>query len=283
MIPCHSILPQGLRCRGARLLAAAFAGFLAVAQLFAADADLEAGAALAQRVYDRPDGRDLSSSVTMSLTEEGRAPRVRSMMLHRRDDGAGNVATLIRFTAPADIDGTGLLTVDTAAEESSQWIYLPAMQRTRRVDSSRKGGRFVNSDYYFEDLRDRKPSMDVHRLLGRERVGDIECEVLESVPAQASNSVYKRRLSWIEPESLLPLRVDFFERSVDTPSKRLLVERREQVQGYWTVIDSTLADLAKGHVTRLLVERIAYDRGLPERLFGAKALEEESVEKEFRP
>lgn len=281
MTTCHPILPKALRRGVLALLATALVGLVAGGQALAADA--EAGAALAQRVYDRPDGRDLSSALTMSLVEDGRAPRVRSMVLHRRDAGGGDVATLIRFTAPADIDGTGLLTQDSAAEESSQWIYLPAMQRTRRVDSSRKGGRFVNSDYYFEDLRDRKPNMDVHRVIGRERIGDVECDVLESVPAQASNSVYKRRLSWIDPESLLPLRVDFFEKNSDTPSKRLIVDRREQVQGYWTVMDSTLTDLGNRHQTRLTVERIVYDRDLPERLFSAKALEAESVEKEFRP
>lgn len=69
------------------------------------------------------------------------------------------------------------------------------MQRVRRVDSNRKGGRFVNSDYYFEDLRDRKPTMDTHRVIGRETIAGVACEVLESVPVEAGNSVYLRRVS----------------------------------------------------------------------------------------
>lgn len=248
----------------------------------AAGAD-DAGLALAQRVYDRPDGKDASSVVTMSLTEEGRSPRVRSMVLYRLSGEGGEVATLIRFTDPADIAGTGLLTLDAADGESSQWIYLPAMQRVRRVDSSRKGGRFVNSDYYFEDLRDRKPAMDTHRVIGQESIDGVACEVLESVPAEAGNSVYLRRVSWIDPVSLLPLRVDFYEKDAEQPAKRLDVAAREQVQGYWTVTDSTMTDLRSGHRTRLVVERIAYDRGLPARLFSSKALEDEAGEKEFRP
>ncbi|WP_281049170.1 outer membrane lipoprotein-sorting protein [Thauera sp. GDN1] len=248
----------------------------------AAGAD-DAGLALAQRVYDRPDGKDASSVVTMSLTEEGRSPRVRSMVLYRLSGEGGEVATLIRFTDPADIAGTGLLTLDAAYGESSQWIYLPAMQRVRRVDSSRKGGRFVNSDYYFEDLRDRKPAMDTHRVIGQESIDGVACEVLESVPVEAGNSVYLRRVSWIDPVSLLPLRVDFYEKDAERPAKRLEVAAREQVQGYWTVTDSTMTDLRSGHRTRLVVERIAYDRGLPARLFSSKALEDEAGEKEFRP
>lgn len=241
------------------------------------------GAKLAQRVYDRADGKDASSTLTMALTEEGKPARVRSMLLFRSRVAGGQVSTLIRFNDPADIQGTGLLTLDGADGVSNQWIYLPAMQRVRRVDSNRKGGRFVNSDYYFEDLRDRKPSMDTHRLVGRERVGDTECELLESTPAEAGNSVYLRRVSCIEPKSLLPLRIEFFERNAAQPSKRLLVNKREQVQGYWTVMDSTLTDLMTGHQTRLTVGRVLYDRNLPESLFTSRALEDERVEREFRP
>ncbi|QHE76698.1 outer membrane lipoprotein-sorting protein [Hydrogenophaga sp. PBL-H3] len=248
-----------------------------------AAAQTDEGAKLAQRVYDRPDGKDVTSVVTMSLTEEGKPPRVRGMLLFRASGKGGDVSTLIRFTDPADIQGTGLLTLDGADGASNQWIYLPAMQRVRRVDSNRKGGRFVNSDYYFEDLRDRKPSMDNHRLKARERVGDTECEVLESVPTEAGNSVYLRRLSWIDPKSLLPLRVDFFERNADQPSKRLLVTKRELIQGHWTVMDSTLSDLGSGHQTRLTVGKVLYDRNLPESLFTSRALADERVEREFLP
>lgn len=264
-------------------LARALAFFVSGLLLAGAAMADEAGMALAQRVYDRPDGEDATSAVTMALVEEGRSPRLRSMLLYRRSAPEGEVSTLIRFTEPADIEGTGLLTIDAADGASNQWIYLPAMQRVRRVDSNRKGGRFVNSDYYYEDLRDRKPSMDEHRLLGREVVDGVECDVLESIPVEAGNSVYKRRVSWIDPASHLPLRIDFFEKDPQAPSKRLRVERREQVQGYWTVMDSTLTDLGSGHQTRLTVRSIAYDRSLPERLFSSKALEDERMEREFRP
>lgn len=243
----------------------------------------DAGLALARKVYDRADGQDASSVVTMALTEEGRSPRERSMVLYRRNGAEGEVSTLIRFTAPADIEGTGLLTLDAADGDSRQSIYLPALQRVRRVDSKRKGGRFVNSDYYFEDLRDRKPAMDVHRIVGREPIDGVACEVLESVPVEAGNSVYLRRVSWIDPASLLPLRIDFYEKDPAQPAKRLTVSAREQIQGYWTVTDSTMMDLRSGHRTRLKVERIVYDRSLPERLFSSRALEQERMEKEFRP
>jgi hypothetical protein len=219
----------------------------------------------------------------MTLTEKGRSPRVRKMIFYRLDKKAGEVSSLIRFTEPADIEGTGLLTLDHAAADSDQWIYLPAMDRVRRIDSSRKGGRFVNSDYYYEDLRDRKVDKDKNHIIGRETVAGVACEVLESVPAEPGNSVYVKRVSWIDPITLLPMRVDFYEKREDQPSKRLLVTKREKVQDYWTVMDSMLTDLENGHQTRLTVDRMVYDRKLPARLFSTQVLEDESAEKEYRP
>ena len=192
-------------------------------------------------------------------------------------------ASAIRFAEPGDIRGTGLLTVDRADGESSQWIYLPALQRVQRIDAARKGGRFVNSDYYYEDLRDRKFSRDSNRILGREPLDGANCMLLESVPVEVGDSVYTKRLVWVESGTLLPLRIDFFEKRQSQPAKRWLATRREQIQGYWTVMDSTLTDLENGHQTRLRVDKIVYDRRLPAHLFSPQALEDERAEAAFRP
>lgn len=252
--------------------------------LFAAGTGAEpAGRQLAQRVFDRPDGRDSAASLTMTLTEHGREPRVRRLVAYRKDLGGGDTGNLVRFLDPGDISGTGLLTLDPAAGDSEQWLYLPALQRVRRVAGDRKGGRFVGSDYYYEDLRDRKVSQDTHRIVGQDTVSGVRCDLLESIPAEAGNSVYRKRLSCIDPARLLPLRIDLFEKSGESPSKRWTLNRAEQVQGYWTVVESTMADLEAGHDTRLVVERILYDRGLPDDLFSARVLEDEVRESRFRP
>ena len=241
------------------------------------------GEQLAQRIYDRADGADSAAALVMTLSERGKEPRLRRLVLYRMDKGAGELATMIRFLEPGDISGTGLLTIDPAAGDSDQWLYLPAMQRVRRVASDRKGGRFVGSDYYFEDLRDRKVAQDEHRVTGQETVGGVRCEVLESVPVDPGNSVYRKRVSCIDPVRLLPMRIDFFEKSTEAPNKRWTLNRAEQVQGYWTVMDSVMTDLETGHETRLVVEKIVYDRGLPEDLFSTRALEDEVRESRHRP
>ena len=106
---------------------------------------------------------------------------------------------------------------------------------------------------------------------------------LESIPADPGNSVYLKRISWIDPGSLLPLRVDFYEKNLSEPSKRILVKKHSKVQGYWAVLDSVVTELASGNQSRLASSKIIFDRKLPAQLFTTQALEDEGVEEEYRP
>jgi hypothetical protein len=238
---------------------------------------------LARAVHDRAAGRDLSTLGRMELAEKGRAPRVRQLVTYRLDRGGGETVNLVRFLKPDDIAGTGLLSVNKADGSADQWLYLPELDRVRRVASDRRGGRFVGSELYFEDLQERSPALDRHRIVGQETLDGVACEVLESVPVDASTSVYRKRLTWVDPRTALPLRVDYYEKSDSAPSKRWVLTERKQVQGYWTVTDSRMVDLASGRETRLLVEVAKYDRNLPSRLFTQQALADERLESEFRP
>jgi hypothetical protein len=238
---------------------------------------------LAQRVFDRPNGRDLTTLGRMVLTEKGHAPRIREIVTYRLDKSGGETANLIRFLYPEDIAGTGLLSIDRADGTTDQWLYLPALERVRRISSDRKGGRFAGSDLYYEDLQERKPAEDRHRILGRQVENGIQCDVLESVPLDPDDSVYKKRISWIDPATAIAQRVDFFEDNGNTPSKRWLLRTKKRNQGYWTITDSRMVDLTSGHETRMVADVVLYDQKLPARLFTSQALADESLESEYRP
>lgn len=238
---------------------------------------------LAKKVYERPNGRDLTTLGRMVLTEKGRAPRIREIVTYRLDKANGETANLIRFLYPEDIAGTGLLSIDGADGDTDQWLYLPALDRVRRISSDRKGGRFVGSDLYFEDLQERRPSKDRHRILGKQVENGILCDVLESIPVSADNSVYKKRISWIDPATHIVQRVDYFENSLNTPSKRWLLRNKKRTQAYWTLTDSRMIDLESGHETRLVVDVAQYDQKLPAKLFTSQTLADESLESEYRP
>lgn len=249
---------------------------------FVPAASASEGEAWAQRVYERADGDDVVIRGRMILMEESQEPRVRETYEYRLDVADGEVRNLVRFTRPGDIADTGLLTHDHADGESDQWLYLPALDRVRRISSERRGGRFVGSDLYYEDLEDRKVDRERHTVTGREDIHGVETIVLESVVVEGDPSVYSRRIRWVHPETLVALRTDYFE-GAEEPSKRMTVHRLEKIQDYWTVMDSTMEDLESGHQTRLVVDDIIYDQGLPETLFSTDVLSDVTRERQYRP
>jgi hypothetical protein len=241
------------------------------------------GTTLAQRVYNRPDGKDVTSKSTMVLESKGHKPRYRTLYTYRMDTDDGETRSLIRFTEPADIKDTGMLTLDSLGQESSQWVYLPALDRARRISSSRKGGHFVGSDLYYEDLQTRDVDKDHHRILGKDKVGRIDTTKLESIPVDPDNSVYSKRISWIHTKTLIPLQVEYFKANSKQPVKRLKVKKIKKIQGYWTVMDSTMADLKGDKQTRMVTKTIQYDQKLPVSLFSRQALSDTQLEESYRP
>ncbi len=225
----------------------------------------------------------MSTRAVMILTEKGHSPRQRNLYTYALDLGNDETWSLTRFTKPTDIAGTGLLTKDYPGGESDQKLYLPALDKVRRIVSSRKGGRFVGSDLYYEDLRGREVNMDHHRLAGEGNAGGQKCDILVSTPVDPENSVYSKRVSWIHPKTLIPLRVDYYKKGRKKPIKRLKVRKLKKIQGYWTVLDSTMYDLKTGHKTRIVTKAIKYDQGLTKALFSDRALADDSREKRFRP
>ena len=147
-----------------------------------------AGLALAQAVYDRPDGGSMAARARMVLASPGSTERVRDFYSYRLDAAAGEVRSLIRFVTPANVAGTGLLVHSRRGKADDQWLFLPALERIRRVSSESRGGRFVQSGIYYEDLQDRPPAEDSHRLLGTDDYEGVEALLLESVPGDPASS-----------------------------------------------------------------------------------------------
>jgi len=51
------------------------------------------------------------------------------------------IKSYIRFTAPADIEGTAFLTWENKGHDDDQFLYLPALKRVRRIVASQQKSR----------------------------------------------------------------------------------------------------------------------------------------------
>ena len=229
------------------------------------------GTALAQRVYDRENGDDSSARVTMELISKGGQKRVRELITYRKDYGRLR-KQLTRFTSPSDIEGTGFLSIEKKGGGTEQFLYLPALRRTRRIVSSQKDHRFVNTDFTYEDMERRAVEDSDHQIIGEERIGSTDCWVLESRPKKEVDSQYSLIKSRIAKKVYVPLLVEYFDKKGNL-IKKYQVNKLENIQNIWTETEVVMKDLVKKHQTILKTKNIVYNKNLGDQIFARQNLE----------
>jgi len=226
---------------------------------------------LAQWVHDRYVGDDAVSRQVMELIPARGQKRVRELTIIGADrDGVRR--TLIRFTAPADINGTGFLSIENDQGNTEQFLYLPALNRTRRIVAGQKGRSFVNTDFTYEDMERRPVEDSEHAVVGQENMGGVDCWILESRPKPGTDSQYSMVRAWVAQDMHLALRVDFFAGGKE-PVKRYTVLQLENIQDIWTETKVAMEDLQSGHQTMLQTTEIQYNTGVQDSAFTQQALE----------
>ena len=90
-----------------------------------------------QAVSDVKAGDKLSASLVLQVTDASGGQRVRKLNVRALNVDEGRKLTMMSFTAPSDVKGTGLLSYDydAASRDDDQWLYLPSIKR--RLESFR--------------------------------------------------------------------------------------------------------------------------------------------------
>ncbi|OGP63475.1 MAG: hypothetical protein A2V65_11515 [Deltaproteobacteria bacterium RBG_13_49_15] len=229
------------------------------------------GRELAQKVYSRENGDDAVAQMHMILIDESGKERVREFTAYRKDFVALS-RQVLRFTAPSDIQGTAFLSIEKTGGETEQFLFLPSLRRSRRIVSSQKSHRFVNSDFSYEDMERRPVDSFDHRIAGEEKIDSVECLILESTPKNKANSQYSLIKSWIAKDTDIPLKADHF----DEKKELLKTYRVLEVKPFQNIKTETylvMEDAKRRTKTVLTLVKISYNTGIKDDIFTQTKLE----------
>ncbi len=213
----------------------------------------------------------------MLLQKQGGEQQVRQLTTHTALDDDKGDRMRVRFSAPANVKGTALLSIeDPGRGEHDQWLYLPAFRKTRRVGRTELGDRFVGSDLFYEDLQPREIEDYRYRILKSEKLDGQDCWLIESLPGTPKvkkESPYGKAHLWLRKDNLFIVRTRFFDTRM-RPLKEMRNEDLKKVGAQaWRADKTTIVDSQRKHRTVLLIETRATDLEIPESLFSKHALE----------
>lgn len=147
------------------------------------------------------------ATLRMTITAGSGHSLTRSMQIWTADEGRSQ---LIKFLEPADVRGSGFLSIEKASGETETMIYLPALGRVRRVAGGQEQDAFFGSDFSYEEISSLSGDFgdDFTTTLLEVQPGPVY--VMEGTAAAGGTSSYDRIVYQVPEATLIPQRVEFY-------------------------------------------------------------------------
>ena len=185
-------------------------------------------------------------------------------------DGDGD-RSLTVFKSPRDIAGTAFLSYTHALEPDDQWLFLPALERVKRIASANKSGPFVGSEFAYEDLSSSEIEKYSYLWLRDETLDGRQAFVLEERPVYEFSG-YTRRIVWLDHEMYQPLKVEFYDRKNALLKTLTASGYRQYLDRYWRPSGMLMVNHQTGKSTELRWQDYRFGNGLTARDFDQNTL-----------
>jgi len=163
----------------------------------------------------------------------------------------GNSKAVLRFTAPPEVKGVGLLIVNHPDRASDQWMWRPNIGREQRIALQDRSTRFFGTDFSFEDLEERDVSQFDFKLEGDEG----GAWKVQTIPKKSSQ--YTHSFQWVKKDNYTVVKSESYNkkglvRSID-------YRDFDQVKGIWTGRTVEVNDVTRNSRTILKYDKLEYN------------------------
>ena len=238
------------------------------------------GREIMDRVNERETGDRSTSEMEMILIDKKGRKRVRNIQSFGMEKGDDSLS-LMFFLSPADVKNTGFLTFDydASGKDDDQWLYLPALRKTKRIASGDKSGSFMGSDFNYSDMT--SPDLDEYdyTLMKETEVRGKPVWQIKAVPkskAEIEESGYTQSVLFVRQDNYVVVRVVHWVHK----KKRLKymdVKKLEQIEGVWVATEmqmTTKSGKKTLHRTVIRTKNTRFNQdSVNEELFSIRRLE----------
>lgn len=173
--------------------------------------------------------------------------------------------SIIVFEQPADVRGVAMLThAKIEPQDDDQWLYLPAVKRVKRIASSNRTGKFVSSEFSFEDLGSQEVEDYTYLYLREEACPTdpaLRCAVVESAP-KSDKSGYSKRIVWTDLQEYRPQHIAFYNRRGDLEKELSFSGYKRHDARFWRADKLVMTNKQTGKSTEMQWEDYRFGTGV---------------------
>ncbi|EKD41777.1 MAG: von Willebrand factor, type A [uncultured bacterium] len=184
-----------------------------------------------------------------------------------------NGKILIKINFPPDLSGTGLLSLAQPNNQTNQYLYLSALKQTKQIVSAARGGRFLGSEFFYEDLVPYSWQSYDYDSQGEATIAGRPCYIVKLIPHETLQSLYGKILYYIDKEKLITLQTDFYSKK-DEWIKSASFENHEKLAGqFLRPLKITMLNKLTGRSSELNLTDVKIKNGLNPDTINLGALE----------
>ena len=233
---------------------------------------------IVQKVHDRDEGDNSISKMKMILIDKSGKKRVRELKKFTKNRGEDTLK-LMFFLKPADVKNTAFLTYDyeDSNKDDDQWLYLPELQKVKRIASSDKSSSFMGSDFTYSDMTSRNVEDYNYKIMKEVSVGGKKTWQILVTPKSkktVEETGYTKSVVFVRQDNFVIIQALNYVKA-GKRLKYMKVKNLEKIDGIWSVKEIQMIT-KKGkktlHRTIFKFSDIKYNQNLDASLFTTRAL-----------
>ena len=219
-----------------------------------------------QNVYGQSSSRNFTMKADFQVFD-AQGQSTKKEFTYLRSGAAGESRTLAAFSAPKEIRGIVLLSVNQKGAESSQYVYTPAIQRVRSVVQQERSARFIGTDFTFEDIGERVLDDFSYKMIGEtESIDGHKTYKVEAIPVEQGRSQYKYIYYWVAQDVPVILFAEFYD-AQGNKVRMLHATGLKRENGIWGARHTEMRTPAAGTRTVLTINAVKFDTKPNEKVF----------------
>ena len=235
----------------------------------------QTAAEISKKSTDAIDLGSMEMDFTLTIRDHRGNERVRQITMASGKFGDIN-KTLIRFTAPADVNGTTILIYDYENKDDDMWIYMPALKKVRRIISSEKGKSFMGSEFTNADMSKPNQADFQYSILETVEYEGVTCWKIESTGIDQGiqkASGYSKIISYIDTGNYLCHKVEYYDLGGKLQRIQQITDYKEQSANTYFAYRMVMANVQTKRVSEMVVTHLQTGTALNENTFSPTALQ----------
>jgi hypothetical protein len=187
----------------------------------------------------------------------------------------GRLNSISRLSSPVYLRGMTILTIERDGGSHDVFVFLPALDKVRRITTAQKGDAFFGSDITYEDLeRRRVEEFDLDAL----ETAEYDGEAVYWIGGALIRKGNYARVDFIIAQTDKAILVTrYYKRGHESPYRVITAPRATMVRQGGHVLPTRLiaSDELRGTQTEVLIRNLQINPSLNDRLFTVATLEQE--------